>query len=949
MQRFLQARLHLDSLFTKTDLRKFKAALNSLPEGLDETYDEVMSRTLAQHPDYIALARKVIYWVFYAVRPLTLKEIQHALAVEPDDTFLDEDSIVDEELLISVCTGIITVQHESDVVGLVHYTAQQYLERKAVEYFPEAQDEILRTCLTYLSFKEFDKGPCRKVKKLEARLKSWPLLRYAAQHWAEHASFKKSAFQNSNLLQGLANKFSSGRADDPLTHQNPNISGSQAAAIVPRGQVVNQTDLKGDESLLSVILGQPDSQVDILSSNTSDRGVSNLELITRFLNQGAKVASSMEVAALKNVFRFSLHTRTFTSNISPLCVCAFFNLESIAQLLLYKGASTLIKDDCGTTPLHFTALYGNEAMTQTLLEHGAEIAARDLWDSTPLHQAALRGHEAVLRALLIKGADVVAEDVRGYTPLHEAVLQGHCMVTNTLLEYGADLTAQSRAKETPLHVAAGNSFNAVTRLLLEKGADVNIKDDRGRTPLHVFIMGGTSLMALFLKNAADLTIKDDGGMTVLHFAAQYGRKSLTRLLLESGAETESTDNHERTPLHLAARIEHKALVEILIKGGASLGARDDQGMTALHYAAESENESIMQLLLDYGANIKSRDRDGRSVMDITFHMCNRSATQLLLRNGADTFGHSKDWGSKLQAAAQKGDENMVQLLLEFGANIHASGGLISQGRNALHLACGAGSSGCVEVLLKYGSDPHILDGQKRTCLHHAASSDSAKALTRLLKEGLDPMVGDIDGWTSIDWAAKAGRLTNIKILSEAVAGPIDTWKPKSIAIYHGQMSIADYLETLSQRSMENVVEGPPNEAFPTETPRRINEIEYLPSGSVGRPVPNGGPNIQDFPSGNLESEFVSGRAELTDIGKCQLQAMPAPQHLRVWCDGCDLPICGSRYKCSVCANFDYCFKCVASSHDNHSSHHFMAVEGPNVIYHKPKSDARSQNAADYVL
>lgn len=921
--------MHLDSLITKTDLRKFKAALNSLPEGLDETYDEVMRRTQAQHPDYVALARKVIYWVFYAVRPLTLKEIQHALAVEPDDTFLDEDSIVDEELLISVCTGIITVQYESDIVGLVHYTAQQYLERKAAEYFPEAQDAILRTCLTYLSFKEFDKGPCRKVRKLEARLKSWPLLRYAAQHWAEHASFKKLGFHSSNLLQGLAKKSSSGQADAPLTHLNLNISGSQAAAIVPRDQVINRAAPKRDESLLSAILEQPDSQVDKLSSKTSNRGVSNLELITRFLNQGAKVASSMEVAALNNTFRYSLRNRTFPSNLSPLYACAFFNLESIARLLLYKGASTLIKDDCGTTPLHFTALHGNEAMIQILLEHGAETAARDVLESTPLHQAALRGHEAVVRALLVQGADVVAKDIHGYTPLHKAVSLGHCMVTNTLLEYGADLNAQSRAKETPLHVAAGNSFNAVTRLLLEKGADVNVKDDHGRTPLHVFIMGGTSLMGLFLKNAADLTIKDDGGMTVLHFAAQYGRKSLTRLLLESGAETDSTDNHERTPLHLATRIEHKALVEILIKGGASLGGRDDQGMTALHYAAESENENIMQLLLDYGADIKCRDRHGRSVMDITSHMCNRSATQLLLRHGADTFGHSKDWGSKLQAAAQKGDEKMVQLLLEFGADIHASGGLISQGRNALHLACGAGSSACMEVLLKYGSDPYILDGQKRTCLHHAASSDSAKALTRLLKEGLDPMVGDIDGWTSIDWAAKAGRLTNIKILCEAVAGTIDNWKPKNIAIYHGQMSTAGYLETLSQGSIEDVVEGPPNETFPTATPRRIKEIEYLLTRSVGRPVPNGGPNIQDFPSGNLEPALVSGRAELIDIGKRQLQAMPAPQHLGVWCDGCDLPICGSRHKCSACTDFDYCFKCFKSSHDNHPSHHFilMAVEG----------------------
>lgn len=40
---FLQARLHLDFLTTKTTLRKSKNALTTLPEGLDNTYEETMT------------------------------------------------------------------------------------------------------------------------------------------------------------------------------------------------------------------------------------------------------------------------------------------------------------------------------------------------------------------------------------------------------------------------------------------------------------------------------------------------------------------------------------------------------------------------------------------------------------------------------------------------------------------------------------------------------------------------------------------------------------------------------------------------------------------------------------------------------------------------------------------------------------------------------------------
>ena len=904
--------MHLDSLTTKTDLRKFKIGLQSLPEGLDDTYDEVMSRILAQHPDYVALARKVIYWVFYAVRPLTLKEVQHALAVEPNDTSLDEDSIVDEDLLVSVCTGIITVQHESGVVGLVHYTAQQYLERKAQKYFPDAQHEIVRTCLTYLSFKEFDKGPCRGEKKLEARLKSWPLLRYAAQHWADHASSSKPPYQVANLFDRLTVKSCSRPADGSATHQDLRLPDRQLD-ICLREKSFKRSNFKGKKLVESGTSELPDSQVGKSPSETLNAEVLNLDLILKFLHQDAKVASFVEVAALRRDLRTPravTYIRNFPPNPCALSVCAFLDLEITACNLLCRGANESTKDGHGRTPLHYAVLHGHEEMTRLLLENRADVTAKDMWDSVPLHLAALLGHEALCQMLLGNGADVAAEDIHGFTPLHQVVTLGRYAITQTLLDYGADVNAESRLKETPLHIAIETSSEAVTLLLLHMGADVNAKDSRGKTPLHMTIMDGNLLPTLLLEHGADLGIKDNDGITVLHLAVRYGRLSLASLLLASGADTEEVDNHGRAPLHLAAQSGHEELVEFLIKGGASVASRDGQGMTALHHAAAFEHLGVMKLLLDYGASIDSRDRGGRSVIDVTTYMCNKPATQLLLRNGADITDHNSDWGSILNAAAQKGDEEMVLLLVEFGADINASGGLKLQGRNALHLACSADSLGCVEVLLNYGADLWSLDGQKRTCLHHAAASGSAEIITRLLKEGLDPRAGDIDGWTALDWAARAGRLTSFKILSEAVAEAINLWKTRNIAVYHGQIALASYVETVSKNSLDRV--------------------ECLPDGSHRcRSVLNECHQIESFPTANVDTESVPNYTELTNLLDSQHQAMPAPQHLGVWCDGCYLPICGPCYKCSICADFDYCFKCITSSQDNHPSHDFilMAVEG----------------------
>ena len=146
-----------------------------------------MERNNSQHPDQAALARKVLYWIFYASRPLTILEIKHALAVETGDSSLDEDNIPEEGLLLSVCNGLVTYEEEGSFLALVHYSFQQYLEQKAESLFPKAQVDIVRTCLTYLCFDEFERGPCHGDQDFGRRLKRWPLLSYAVPKWGQHA------------------------------------------------------------------------------------------------------------------------------------------------------------------------------------------------------------------------------------------------------------------------------------------------------------------------------------------------------------------------------------------------------------------------------------------------------------------------------------------------------------------------------------------------------------------------------------------------------------------------------------------------------------------------------------------------------------------------------------------------------------------------------------------
>lgn len=119
MSRFLLAQLHTDSLVSKTNRREVRRGLANLPKEVDQTYDEAMNRIEAQNDDDRELATRVLSWLAYAVRPLSVGELQYALAVTPGMTEMDFDSIEDEELLTSVCAGLVVIDEHSTIIHLV--------------------------------------------------------------------------------------------------------------------------------------------------------------------------------------------------------------------------------------------------------------------------------------------------------------------------------------------------------------------------------------------------------------------------------------------------------------------------------------------------------------------------------------------------------------------------------------------------------------------------------------------------------------------------------------------------------------------------------------------------------------------------------------------------------------------------------------------------------------
>lgn len=150
---FLLVKLQMDTIANKNSVIAVRNALESLPAKLDELYHEAMERIRRQPEDDRRLAGKTLIWVVHAYRPLAFVVIRHALAVEQGTKQLDPENLSDSDLILNACAGLVTLEPESDIIRLVHYTAQDYFHSHPV--FPYPHREIVKTCVTCLSYDIF--------------------------------------------------------------------------------------------------------------------------------------------------------------------------------------------------------------------------------------------------------------------------------------------------------------------------------------------------------------------------------------------------------------------------------------------------------------------------------------------------------------------------------------------------------------------------------------------------------------------------------------------------------------------------------------------------------------------------------------------------------------------------------------------------------------------------
>lgn len=404
----------MDSLETRNTITAIRESITSLPRDLHGMYEQILKRINEQASDDAELAMKVLYWISCTLRPLSLLELQHGLAVRDNSRTLDLHNITDMEYIIDVCAGLVIVDENTKIVRLVHYTAQEYFEGVRVTQFPGAQAVIATGCLTYLLFDDFSEGYRSREEELKGLLERFPLLRYAAKYWGHHVR----EGQDSDLDR-LSLKLLKSEQRLVLSLQVCFSDKPYAATLFPKFM---------PPLCVASYFG--------------------IEFVMRTLiDSGAKA------------------TAKTSSGENPVYIAAKYGHAGAVSLLLDNGGDIELQGGRYGTALHIAAARGHFETVQLLVSRGAGIETFGGHFGTALHAAASGGNEEIFNFLVRKGANIRAQGYAYGTVLHAACENGHESIVRLLLAMGCDINEVAFGKKHNSFFSRPANFSATPLVL----------------------------------------------------------------------------------------------------------------------------------------------------------------------------------------------------------------------------------------------------------------------------------------------------------------------------------------------------------------------------------------------------------------------------------------------------------------------------------------------------
>ncbi|KAK4069153.1 hypothetical protein Trihar35433_5732 [Trichoderma harzianum] len=456
---FLLAKIYLDTLVDKVTITDVSEAVSQLPKQvsgsgedkrlkvLNQAYESAWERINGQKEGFRSIATRVLAWISFAKRPLSTKELQHALAVKIGTDVFHKDAIPQVQDMVSFCA--------------------EFFDRKKSDWFPNAEAMIAETCISYLSLEEFGDSCPYQSNPFYLRRSSYGLYKYASYYWGDHArvagrkvdesviGFLMSGARASSAFHVMLERFPmSDRIEgeyydfyDPWLRRHSPVSGLHLAVHFELDEAINMLLKNGCD-----VNGRKGLEVTPLLMAIDNGHIGIAEML---LDNGAHMGFVPGQSLIYLAVAMEPHNYS----------------ERLVQKLIARGI-----DDGENFSLYLllAVQLGYEAIVKLLLDKGADINATGHFGMTPLHIAAEHGQEAIMKLLLDKGADIDATDNASWTPLHYAYY---------IADYYywiADNWPEGRPQGMIL-----SEVNAIIQILIDKGANIDARDDRGRRPLDV--------------------------------------------------------------------------------------------------------------------------------------------------------------------------------------------------------------------------------------------------------------------------------------------------------------------------------------------------------------------------------------------------------------------------------------------------------------------------------
>ena len=621
---FLWVRLMLEHLNRQRSIAGIEKALTQLPKGLDAIYGRILD-DIIEADDNVEIAHRIFQWIICATRPLTLAELDVALAMTTGENhFNDKMRIWDLRNVVSqICGTLIGIDESSNIIRLIHASVKDFLLSTSYGGKPFASllvntglanDYITRICLTYLcydtrSYVEIDSDEVKAVQRFEKHLNDNRFLEYSAINWCQHLVSRSDVSDDAYIR--LLCRF---------VHSEPNV--------VKWLQVFHylHTDRRVGANATSDL-------VTTLISNKSSTTSGLHYILPTFKSSwsGTDFQSIVSHIGWVSGGRFSRWQRLLVGVdvprcFSPIIMAGHFDFVNLVKEMVQNGASVDSRSLKGGTTLFFAARTEATDTVKYLLDSGADLHDQShAYGSTALAMALYMegdlqtspGSYSLVRTLLQAGANPNILTAGHDSPLHDLIRNRNdsevdVSVAKDLLAHGADIRILNGDGATAILDAAACNLPRMVRVLL----------DHGR---HCY--GEDSLRAI-------LEMPNRGQRTALHAACAIKNSLVVESLCDAGANVNKREGlNYMTPLHLAIQGALSA-VPVLLRHGADVNARDVSGNLPLHFAARRDLGDLIRLILDRGSEINTKNSSGSTPLDIALVNYSTNACKVLIKAGA---------------------------------------------------------------------------------------------------------------------------------------------------------------------------------------------------------------------------------------------------------------------------------------------------------------------------